>query len=74
MARVPLAEILDKMGVSADLGAEDRVTDAVVLLKLENDGDVAVAIEHSEKTTWYDQRALINTAAAVVDRSDLKPR
>lgn len=75
MARTALGDVLDKMGVSADLGAGDHVTDAVVLLKVESEqGDVAVVIEHSENTTWYDQRALINAASAVVARSDLNRR
>lgn len=72
MARMPLGEILDGLGVSAELGANDRVTHAVVLLKVENGGDVSVAIEQSEQTDWFDQRALISAAAAVVERSQLR--
>lgn len=73
MERAPLGEILDGMGVRAELGDEDRVTDAVVLLKVENsDGEVAVVIEHSDRTNWFDQRALVNAAAAVVDGADLE--
>lgn len=75
MVRAPLGEILDEMGVRAELGDEDRVTDAVVLLKVENDdGEVAVVIEHSDRTNWFDQRALVNAAAAVVDGADLDHR
>lgn len=75
MARTALGDVLDKMGVSADLRSGDHVTDAVVLLKVENEeGDVAVVIEHGETTSWYDQRALINAASAVVERTDLSRR
>lgn len=73
MERAALGAILDDMGVRADLGDEDRVTDAVVLLKVENDdGEVAVVIEHSEQTNWFDQRALVNAAAAIVHGTDLR--
>ncbi|MQA01927.1 MAG: hypothetical protein GEV07_04085 [Streptosporangiales bacterium] len=72
MARMPLGEILDSLGVSADLGADDRVADAVVLLKIKNGDEVSVAIEQSDHTDWYDQRALISAAAAVVENSELK--
>ena len=75
MSRAPLGDVLDRMGVSADLRSGDHVTDAVVLMKVENEeGDVSVIIEHSEHTNWFDQRALINAASAVVERSDLKRR
>lgn len=75
MARTPLGDVMDRMGVSADLRPDDHVTDVVVLLKVQDEhGDVTVVIEHSENTGWYDQRALVNAAAAVVERADLRRR
>ena len=75
MTRAPLGDVLDQMGVAADLESGDHITDAVVLLRVENaDGDVAVVIEHSEHTNWLDQRALVNAAAAVVERSEFHRR
>lgn len=73
MSRTRLGCILDELGVSAELDDADEVTDAVVLLKVRTTtGDVAVVIEQSPETNWFDQRALVHSAAEIVDGNGLR--
>lgn len=75
MSRTRLGRILDELGVSAELDEKDEVTDAIVLLKVRtSSGDVAVVIEQSPETNWFDQRALVHSAAEIVDGNGLKRR
>lgn len=73
MSRTRLGRILDELGVSAELDDSDEVTDAVVLLKVRTStGDIAVVIEQSPQTNWFDQRALVHSAAEIVDGNGLR--
>ncbi|HEX6446945.1 MAG TPA: hypothetical protein VF053_17760 [Streptosporangiales bacterium] len=75
MSRTRLGRILDELGVSAELEEADEVTDAVVLLKVRTStGDVAVVIEQSPRTNWFDQRALVHSAAEIVEGNGLRHR
>ncbi|MBO0826449.1 MAG: hypothetical protein J2P24_01590 [Streptosporangiales bacterium] len=75
MSRTRLGRILDELGVSAELDEKDEITDAVVLLKVRTStGDVAVVIEQSPETNWFDQRALVRSAAEIVDGNGLRRR
>lgn len=75
MSRTRLGPILDELGVSAELDESDEVTDAVVLLKVRTPtGEVAVVIEQSPQTNWFDQRALVHSAADIVDGNGLHRR
>ena len=75
MSRTRLGRILDDLGLSAELDDADEVTDAVVLLKVRTcTGDVAVVIEQSPETNWFDQRALVHNAAEIVEGNGLRRR
>ena len=70
MQKRKIGELIDSLGVLADLADDDMVTDVVVISKVvQSDGQVAISVETGEATTWFDQLALI-TAAVQIERSN----
>lgn len=62
-----IGDLLDSLGVKADLDDEDMVPSAVVLLKtVSMDSGVAVTIASSEGMSWLDQLGLIEAARLIV--------
>lgn len=64
--RVPLGDMLDKLGVRSGIAPDDLVTDAMVLLKvLEPDGSVRLAFAWSEGMSWIERLGMVTAAQAV---------
>jgi len=62
----PIGDLLDSLGIRAELGEGELVTHAVVLLKVvQVDGGVGVRTLWADGTTWYDRRALLEIARGV---------
>ncbi|MGW5175893.1 hypothetical protein ACWERY_16215 [Streptomyces sp. NPDC004082] len=58
-----IGQLLDTLGVTADLSDTDMPTDAVVLLKVVRaDGMTALAIACSESLDWIGQTGMLHAA------------
>lgn len=69
MADQPLGQLLDALGVTADLDAGDMPTDAVVLLKVvKTDGTVSMIKGASETLDWITALGMV-TAAQEIENS-----
>jgi hypothetical protein len=67
VAERPIGQLLDALGVRADIADEDLPTAAVVLLKLVGeDGTPLIAIADSEGLSWLDQHGIVSAAWEIV--------
>ncbi|WP_225825607.1 hypothetical protein [Streptomyces naphthomycinicus] len=58
-----IGQLLDTLGVTADLTEDDMPTDAVVLLKVvRRDGTVALVLACSESLDWIGQTGMLRAA------------
>lgn len=74
MADRKVGELLDSLGVTAELAEGDMVSDAVVLLKVVPEGGpVAVCIAQSEGLSWLDQLGLVTAAAEIIKQTSYEP-
>ncbi|WP_435279324.1 hypothetical protein [Streptomyces sp. 1222.5] len=63
MADRPVGQLLDALGVVADVDDNDMPTDAVVLLKVvRRDGSVALVLACSESLDWIGQTGMLHAA------------
>ncbi|MFJ4637598.1 hypothetical protein ACIP69_18490 [Streptomyces hygroscopicus] len=68
MAEQKIGQLLDTLGVTADLDDEDMPVDAVVLLKVVRaDGAVSLVKGDSESLDWISSLGML-TAAMEIDR------
>lgn len=66
MADQRIGQLLDTLGVTADLDDGDMVTDALVILKVVGqDGEVPIVIAASETLDGITQKGLLQGAAEV---------
>ncbi|MFK8844690.1 hypothetical protein [Streptomyces sp. Ac-502] len=67
MADQKIGQLLDNLGVTADLEADDMPTDALVLIKaVQPDGGVAISIGKSETLDWVGQLGLLHGALTLI--------
>lgn len=63
MADQQIGQLLDTLGVTADLDDGDLVTDALVILKvLQPDGSIALSIGATDTRDWINQAGLLRSA------------
>lgn len=63
MAEQRIGQLLDSLGVTAELEDDDMPTDALVLIKaVQPDGKVAIVIAASETLDWVSQTGLLHGA------------
>ena len=63
MADQQIGQLLDTLGVTADLDDGDLVTDALVILKvLQPDGSIALSIGATDTRDWINQTGLLRSA------------
>ncbi|MGW9245738.1 hypothetical protein [Streptomyces badius] len=63
MADQQIGQLLDTLGVTADLDDGDLVTDALVILKiLQPDGSIALSIAATDTRDWINQTGLLRAA------------
>ncbi|MDQ0791978.1 hypothetical protein [Streptomyces sp. B1I3] len=63
MADQQIGQLLDSLGVTADLDDGDYVTDALVILKvLQPDGSIALSIGATDTRDWINQTGLLRSA------------
>lgn len=66
MAEQPLGQLLDALGVAADLDPGDMPTDAIVLLKVvKADGSVTMINGSSETLDWISAIGMISAAQKI---------
>lgn len=66
MADQSIGQLLDSLGVTADLDDGDMVTDAVVILKVVGqDGEVPIVIGTSETLDGITQKGLLQGAVEI---------
>lgn len=66
MADRPIGQLLDALGVTADLDDGDMPTDALIVMKVvQPDGGVAIAIGCSETLDWVGQKGLLHGALEI---------
>ncbi|MFE9777711.1 hypothetical protein ACFYPA_06090 [Streptomyces sp. NPDC005775] len=75
MADQPIGQLLDSLGVTADLDDGDLVTDALVILKvLQPDGSIALSTGATDTRDWINQTGLLRSAIDIsegnIRRSD----
>ncbi|MGW0780329.1 hypothetical protein [Streptomyces sp. NPDC002913] len=75
MADQQIGQLLDTLGVTADLDDGDLVTDALVILKvLQPDGSIALSIGATDTRDWINQTGLLRAAIDIseghIRRSD----
>lgn len=71
----PIGQLLDTLGVTAELDDGDLVTDALVILKiLQPDGSIALSIGATDTRDWINQTGLLRAAIDIsegnIRRSD----
>lgn len=70
MADREIGQLLDSLGVTAELEADDMPTDALVLIKaVQPDGSVAISVGKSETLDWIGQLGLLHGALALITES-----
>lgn len=76
MSEKPIGDVLDSLGITADIEPDTLVSGAVVLLKtvLPN-GHVRLSLCHSEGLSWIERAGMLHLAdameaAAVVDATE----
>lgn len=63
MADQQIGQLLDTLGVTADLDDGDLVTDALAILKvLQPDGSIALSIGATDTRDWINQAGLLRSA------------
>lgn len=63
MAEQRIGQLLDTLGLTAELDDGDMATDAVVILKVvQADGSVAISIGITESMDWITQQGLLSGA------------
>lgn len=63
-----IGQLLDTLGVTADLDDGDMVTDALVILKVvQPDGSIAISVGASDSRDWINQRGLLHSALELTD-------
>ncbi|MFF3998533.1 hypothetical protein ACFYX8_35155 [Streptomyces cyaneofuscatus] len=63
MAEQQIGQLLDTLGVTADLDVGDLVTDALAILKvLQPDGSIALSIGATDTRDWINQTGLLRAA------------
>lgn len=63
MPEQPVGQMLDALGLAADIDEDDMVADAVVVLKVvQADGSIALAIGTTDSRDWISQRGLLHSA------------
>lgn len=66
MADQKIGQLLDSLGVTAELSDGDMPTDALVVLKVVTpEGRTAVTIATSEASDWVTQKGLLAAAAEI---------
>ncbi|MET9729707.1 hypothetical protein ABZZ79_03270 [Streptomyces sp. NPDC006458] len=69
MAEQPIGQLLDALGVQADLGEGDLPTDAFVILKIvKADGTVSMISARSEGLDWITRLGMV-TATQQIENS-----
>ena len=65
----PVGPLLDMLGVGIELGANQQITEAVVLCKVVDFADrtTGLAIGASEGCDWISQRGLVASAQHILD-------
>ena len=64
--KLPLGDIIDKLGVRLALDEGDMVTDVYCLVKvLEPDGDTRLAFAWSDGISWLERMGMVTVAQAV---------
>lgn len=65
---IPIGEILDQLGVTADIEADDLVSSAVVVLSVLVPGsdNPRLTIANSEGISWIQQAGLLRLAERIV--------
>lgn len=78
MADLPkrkIGDLLDSLGVLAELDDDDMVSDALVLLKVvDSHGAVSLCIAQSDGLSWLDQLGLLAAADAVTKQDEYQQR
>lgn len=68
MADERIGQLLDTLGVTADLDNGDLVTDALVILKvLQPDGSIALSIGATDTRDWINQTGLLRAAIDITE-------
>lgn len=68
MADQQIGQLLDTLGVTADLDDDDMVSEAVVILKVvQADGSIAIAVGASDTRDWINQRGLLHSALELTE-------
>ncbi|MBU5946795.1 hypothetical protein ACWEV9_19285 [Streptomyces albogriseolus] len=66
MASQKIGQLIDNLGVEADLDDGDMVTDALVLTKvIKADGTVTLATARSEALDWITRLGMLTAAQAI---------
>jgi len=61
-----IGQLLDSLGITADLDENDLPTDALVLLKVvKDDGSVGLVKAHSESLDWISSLGMLTAAVEV---------
>lgn len=64
--RRPIGDVLDALGIAAQLDADELPASAVVLLRvIEADGDERLDISHSDGQSWIERLGMLHAAASV---------
>ncbi|GAA3877933.1 hypothetical protein GCM10022243_48290 [Saccharothrix violaceirubra] len=67
----PIGDLLDALGVTAQLGDHDRITEAVVIAKVveldSSTGDPLLGVYTAAGTDWIAQRGLVHAAREVLE-------
>jgi hypothetical protein len=62
----PIGDVLNSLGVTADIGDGELVASAVVLLRvIDDDGRERLSLHHSEGQGWLERVGMLRTAEAV---------
>lgn len=66
MARQPIGQLLDTLGVTVDIDEGDMATDAVVILKVvKADGSVSLAKGGSESLDWITALGMLTAVQSI---------
>jgi len=75
MADRKVGDLIDALGVVADVDDGDLVPCAVVLLKsVDEDGQVGLTIASSEGLSWLDQLGIVEAAKQIITSGDYLSR
>jgi hypothetical protein len=75
VAERQIGDLLDSLGVTADIDDGDMVPSALVLLKaVGEDGTVGLTLAPSEGLSWLDQLGMLAAAQSIVDQAGFESR